>query len=391
MRTAFKKEANQPTIVDIDTVHDWAGFFAPAMGETNLERLAVSSDSGEAQRVYIFESSNGTVYLTYKQAMSSDEVYPRFVQVGSQIQSETHGAGQVVTCNFNKVSGLWVSEVLYHNGFKETRSDPPSGIDMYPTGVISVAAEGPRCETMQPDWPDKLKNTKQLIRTFKEKLAIFQGQITGLAEEWDGFFEAEEAKIAACTAAGVGGEFNPKPAAVLLSMGAAVPEATPPLVPPPAPPCLLLDPVVHSAYTSAARAGLQRAARFPPALTPGSLVLLRLKHGCSAPSTHRLPVCLGQLGDDFNCETVPDGALVRFSVMYCTASDLAGTWKVPLDESRIYASLPLRAILVSGLVLTAQRKLTQASVAKISLCIAPYDLFPDVSAQTQGAAAAAAE
>jgi len=378
LRRAFKKEANKPTTLDVNAVHDWAGYFGPDMAATNLQRLAVSADSGEAQYVYELFRAGDSVHLTYKQRMSSDEVFPRVVQVGSAVHSEMHGPGQVISCAFSKASGMWVSTVRYHNGHTEARNDPPSAIDMYPTGCAVDADAGPRCEQMQLDWPEKLKNTKNLIAHLQGKLAIFQGLIQGVPEEWGQFFIDQEENIERCAG---GGEFCSEPAAVLIPMD--MPDTVAAVAHPSAASAsssLLHDPVTHSAFTSAARAALQKAARSPPELAPGALVLLRLKYGSVVPSTHRLPVCLGRLRDDFEVGSVSDGALVSFAASFSSAPDLSGTWKESTDEAMKAIQVPLRAILVSGLSLTTQRKLTQASVSKICSCVAEYDFLPSTTA-----------
>ena len=69
---------------------------------------------------------------------------------------------------------------------------------MFPTGFAVDSDAGPRCEQMQPDWLEKLKNIN-LIAYLKGKLTSFQGTIEGVPLEWDKLFEDEEGKIERCS------------------------------------------------------------------------------------------------------------------------------------------------------------------------------------------------
>ena len=91
---------------------------------------------------------------------------------------------------------------------------------------------------------------------------------------------------------------------------------------------------------------------------------------------------MGRLGEDFELGSVSDGALVSIAALSSSAPDLSGTWKEPIEETRRAILVPLRTILVSGLSLTTQRKLTQASVSKIRSCVAEYDFLPTSTTAT---------
>ena len=91
---------------------------------------------------------------------------------------------------------------------------------------------------------------------------------------------------------------------------------------------------------------------------------------------------MGRLGEDFELGSVSDGALVSIAALSSSAPDLSGTWKEPIEETGRAILLPLRTILVSGLSLTTQRKLTQASVSKIRSCVAEYDYLPTSTTAT---------
>jgi hypothetical protein len=109
-----------------------------------------------------------------------------------------------------------------------------------------------------------------------------------------------------------------------------------PPVPVALPEALIMDPVTHVGFTDADRRELQAQMRKSVSLfSGGGIVILRLRFGQSAPSSHSLPWCLafpafGQ-GAVTSCGPLP------FTPMFTTAQDLDGTW-IPVTSNIMEAS-----------------------------------------------------
>lgn len=373
---AFRSEAKKPTIVEVDGVRRWSVWLSPAMKEVGFERLAMSQDSGESQCEYKMSRHDGSggsfVGLTYKHFASSPEVYPRLRNVGSIVRSDEHGAGSVVDSSWIPEVSMWRSTVSYHNGHTETFNDPVQPINMFPNPAL-IPEGAPEFEAMAADWPSTVSRIRSNVSRCIEHLAIFSGAIPGVQQDWEQYFQKEDISIAFCIS-NPGASYYQGPS-VLTSIAptlAPVNVVTPPQSrPPPALPSYSIDPVVHSTFTTADRATLQRQEKI--SLVAGTLVALRLKFGASLPLHHKLPICLAYVPGSYVAEAHPDGGLVPFEVIFARGSDLpTAIWTVR-DASNTL-SAPLRSVLVSSIELTAARKITAVCLRKISALVHPYEL-----------------
>ena len=371
LKSAFVAEAMKPTIVEVSGVRCWSDFFRPAMEHRTFERLACSGTSGDAQYLYcISRQPDGEVGLTYKKYASEDEVYPRRLQVGTVFSSEAHGAGTVVDSSFDVGSKMWVSTVAYHNGHSEEFRDPPQPIVMFPVQAL-IPTVAPTFESMAHDWPHKVKGIESNIRKCEEHLNIFSGAVPGVREDWAEFLDGQHARIAICAA-------SPQtPWCAELSTITITPTPAPykgpvPLrsQPPPLAVPFTVDPVTHNAYSSADRAALQREER--ATLIPGTMVVLKLKFGSLVPVHHKLPFCLAHVPASFVAAAHPDGELVTFETLFTKGTDLTMAWSA--QHASCTLSAPLRSVLVSGVELTAARKLTAMSMRRMTSILSTYDL-----------------
>ena len=142
-----------------------------------------------------------------------------------------------------------------------------------------------------------------------------------------------------------------------------------PPVPVALPEALIMDPVTHVGFTDAVRRELQAQMRKSVSLfSGGGIVILRLRFGQSAPSSHSLPWCLafpafGQ-GAVTSCGPLP------FTPMFTTAQDLDGTW-IPVSSNIMEH---LSSVLLVGMDLTAAAKLTATSKRQILRCVSSCEL-----------------
>jgi hypothetical protein len=375
---AFVKAANKPIIIAVNYVRDWVAFLAPVMARINLERLACSQGSGDAQMVYRLQRQpTGGVGLTYKASMQGFELYPRRLNPGSVYTSGAHGTGSVTASAFDPNEGAWHSTVMYHTGISEVVVHPPEPIELFPEPAF-IPTGVPPIEPMQPTYPDVLARAKRNIARCTAALDVFHNEAVapGVTQEWAAFFTQEDALVARCTATpGTPLYVGPDQYTALLPCIAPTGPAEVPRAAPLPPPVFEIDPVVHAAFTSAQRTALQHAAR-QPALAAASLVLLRLPFRAQMPPEHILPVCVGRLPADFDAGAIVDGGAVSFHIYHSTARVLTGTWKESGAAGQTTLGLPLRAILMSGIELTQGGKLSAASLRKITDSVLPFELLP---------------
>ncbi len=378
LRNGFTEESKKPNILEVDAVHKWSQWFAPCMKAVNLERLACSGNSGDAQYEYLVErigDAPGDVGLFYKMFASDRATYPRRRSIGSTYISEIHGPGSVSECTYEDATGNWVSEILYHSGHTEILRDPPEPISMFPD--MSLIPIGyPEYESMNNGWSDQVRKIKPNVLRFIEQFRMFS-TIEGVKDDWDSFFLYQEERIGVCTET---------PEAPWCSSSSLLTPITPTIGirerrsiaqkkqenPPRAPPDI--DPVTHSGFTSAHRAALQRAESV--SLVPGVLVVFKLKFGMAVPSHHHLPFCLAYVPNSFNLATHPEDSLILFEALFAKGAnqDLSSTWTSRLATVNVSGSL--RSILVSGVELTGARKLTAESKGRITALVSAFDLVP---------------
>lgn len=378
LRNGFKEDAAKPTIVEIGGVHQWSNYLRPFMEAVDLGRLACSAGSGDAQYEYSIRRTGNEqhqVGLTYKKYASEAEVYPRAWNVGAVYISEAHGPGCIASTTFCAATNTWTSEVQYHNGYSENISDPPQPIHLFPGSAVPLGS--PIFEGMASGWGDRVRAIKANIRRCEEHLTVFRnaGGIPGVEDEWRAFFESEEAQVAACLS-------NPavpwcrEPESAVSIVPTTEPyehvefQQRAPIPPPPTP--FPVDPVTHLQYTAADRAALQRAERV--SLAAGTLVLVKLKYGTTVPAHHKLPFCLAFIPEaPFDASTQPGDEPFSFPALFARGNDMAtATWTNRVDGSEVRANF--RSILVSGVHLTAARKLNAASTKKIMAMVSSYDL-----------------
>mmetsp|Transcript_16129 Transcript_16129/g.19072 ORF Transcript_16129/g.19072 Transcript_16129/m.19072 type:complete len:217 (-) Transcript_16129:102-752(-) len=128
---AFTEEWMKPRHIEVDAVQDWKKNFA-----ADVDRVGFAAD-GDAQhqyRVFNLDAVGGNavddgvdarraVGLTYRESASLPETYPRKFQKGSIIVDPIKGIGQVVDCEFNKSSAMWMSTIQYHTGDSAVSSE----------------------------------------------------------------------------------------------------------------------------------------------------------------------------------------------------------------------------------------------------------------------------
>ena len=378
LRNGFTEESKKPTILEVDAVHKWAHWLAPCMKAVNLERLACSGNSGDAQYEYLVErigDAPGDVGLFYKMFASDRATYPRRRSIGSSHISDIHGPGTVSECTYEDATGNWVSEMLYHNGHTEMLRDPPEPIRMFPD--MSLIPNGsPEYEPMNKGWSEQVRKIKSNVVRCIEQLRIFS-TIEGVRDDWDDFFHCQEERIGVCT------ETTEAPwcassselTQITRTIGTRerrIAQKKEQEIPPRAP--LDIDPVTHTGFTSAHRAALQRAESV--SLAPGVLVLFKLKFGMAVPIHHHLPFCLAYIPNSFNLATHPEDSLISFEALFAKGAnqDLSTTWTSRLASANV--SGPLRSILVTGVELTGARKLTAESKGRITALVSAFDLVP---------------
>lgn len=366
LATAFLAASKKPTIINIDGVHNWSGHFGPAMAALDLGRLACSEDGGDSQHSYTFVPSNSTVLMTYKRFSSQQERYPRQYNVGDAISTET-GDGQVTETEYLPAQRSWRSTVSLHNGFSTMITHPVIGIDVFPGSVFPGGS--PPFERMAADWPKKVTGIEKNIRNCVLRIPYMFSLDETVLPEWEAWFVDMKQRTALCAAMGLAWYQGEERAELIVSghLGLAVASALPcaeesHLFP--------VDPVTHVNFTAQQRLKAMNDSRSPPHLAPGVYVLLRLRHNQSGvPTSHALPCCIGVIPAGFTFASLPDGGVVRFSVMFTTAADLTGTWTATATA----IEAPLSSILISGLTLTQARKVTAASQANIRRVVSPYE------------------
>jgi len=364
--SSFLSEASKPTTLDVLGVHDWGGYFGPAMANVELGRLACSEDSGNSQHSFtMVPAGDSSVSLTYKRFSSQQERYPRQFNVGTDITTE-YGPGQVSAVEYLPDQRSWQSTVSLHNGLTTKAIHPVSGIDMFPSHFLTESP--PVYESMAADWPMKVKNIERNILNCTEKLAAVFSRDETVGPEWDTWFKDEKEKISHCQQYGLTyyqGEQQPE---LLVSEHHQLTPAAAPLCAED-PAVFAFDPVTHVNFTAQQRLKAMSKSQSPPLLTPGGYVLLRLRYNTSGvPADHTLPCFIGVLPAEFSFGSLPDGGFVTFASMFTRSSDITGTWAT---TGTIQA--PLSSILISGLALTQARKITAASQADIHRVVVPYE------------------
>jgi hypothetical protein len=375
LRNGYREEGAKPYILDVDGVHEWSNFLDPFMHRIDLQRLACSGGSGEAQYEYIIQRYGEQAHevgMTYKKYASEPEIYPRKWNIGSEYLSEAHGPGSVVSTSFSALTSSWTSEIFYHNGYVEKIDDPPQPIFMFPDARVPTGS--PSFEAMAISWPKQIHAIQKNIKNCENHLGVFTNEvIPGVQDEWIAFFDNQKLQISSCLSNPTSPWCKESSALVAISPTPA-PRARVEQhhrAPSPSPPVPFdIDPVTHSAFTPSERAILQRAERL--SLVPGTHVVLRLKFGAAVPVHHKLPFCLAIIPPSFNAATHIGDELVNFCALFSKGSDLTSTWTSENENSRILA--PLRSVLVSGIELTASRKLSASSTKKIKALVSGYDL-----------------
>jgi len=136
---AFTEEWMKPRHIEVDAVQDWKKNFA-----ADVDRVGFAAD-GDAQhqyRVFNLDAVGGNavddgvdarraVGLTYRESASLPETYPRKFQKGSIIVDPIKGIGQVVDCEFNKSSAMWMSTIQYHTGDSAVSEDPVENVEIF--------------------------------------------------------------------------------------------------------------------------------------------------------------------------------------------------------------------------------------------------------------------
>ena len=102
------------------------------------------------------------------------------------------------------------------------------------------------------------------------------------------------------------------------------------------------------------------------------MVVLKLKFGSLVPVHHKLPFCLAHVPASFVAAAHPDGELVTFETLFTKGTDLTMAWSA--QHASCTLSAPLRSVLVSGVELTAARKLTAMSMRRMTSILSTYDL-----------------
>jgi hypothetical protein len=359
----------KPTIIDVDGVRSWSDWLRPVMARVDLGRLCCAGNSGDAQYEFSLRKYAGQVGLTYKKYASENEVYPRYMQAGSVLNSDIHGAGTVVDSSYHADSSTWASTVTYFNGYSEVLHHPPQPILMFPDPTL-IPTGSPAFEPMATDWPRKVHSIQSNIGKCEQHLHVFSS-IAGVKEDWASWFANEAAKIAVCVAEATTPwcteqsnlMITPTPAHDHGPVVLRSPQ--PPLTVP-----FVIDPVTHRDFTSADRATLQRSER--ATIAPGTMVVLRLKFGSPAPAHHKLPFCLAYVPESYVAAGHPDGSMVDFEVLFAKGADLTAVWTARLPSCTLMA--PLRSVLISGISIIASRKLSAVSTAKITNILSQYDL-----------------
>jgi hypothetical protein len=272
---------------------------------------------------------------------------------------------------------MWDFGIAYHNNFIETVTSKPRGIDMFPNSAI-ITTESPSYEKMDPAWPDTFAQIMRIIRNCQSKLAVFQGLIPQVSECWESWATDMQRKINTIRASeDLPWHEGPETFTVLAqTLDVAHDEIAPLNI------NLLtdsgpfdFDPVLHVNYTESQRQAAMASARKPINLRQDSIVLVRLPFGASVPRTHPLPCCLAHLSENIaEGSALIDGAMFRFHLMFTRTTDLTGSWSK--RNAAVALSLPLRFVLLTGLELTANRKLFATSQRLISAVVPEYEVRP---------------
>jgi len=366
LRGAFLSDSAKPTLISVDGVHDWARYFKSSIEALSLGRLACAEDGGESQHCYTLTAGESSVKMVYKRFSSQKERYPRELNVGDAVTVASGAAGQVTETEYLPDSRAWNSTVLLYNGGSESVTHPVVGIDMFPTRAYPIGL--PAYEPMDDGWQNKVSNIERNIKTCQRKLPAYFAMDDTVNGEWDAWFKVIKENIAVCKEMGLAWYQGDEAAELMPSAHTrlAIP-ATPTLQQGPL--LFSVDPVTHVAFTDQQRQKAMGDSRRAPHLVPGVYVLLRLRYNSvGVPESHQLPCCIGTIPDGFSLASHPDGGVVCFSSMFTKCPSMSGTWT---PQGTI--SAPLTSILYSGLTLTAARKITAASQARISAVVPVYE------------------